>query len=54
MAVTNSTFAATSSDGVTWTTIAIPHANWRALAYGNGLYIAIGTSPSISTIINPA
>lgn len=38
----STTGAATSPDGITWTTRVLPSAqNWASVAYGNGVYIAI-------------
>lgn len=41
----NSTIAATSSDGITWTTVAMPAAaNWYAVTFGDGRFVAIARS----------
>lgn len=37
-----STVAASSTDGLTWTSRTIGSGDWRAVTYGNGVFIAIG------------
>ncbi len=46
---TNSTIAATSPDGITWTQRTLPtNVSWISVTYGNGLFVAIATSSTIA------
>jgi hypothetical protein len=39
----------TSSDGIIWTSYNLPSAiNWKASAYGNGAYVAVGTASDMA------
>lgn len=38
----NTTTAASSVDGVTWTSRTVPSLSYRSVAYGNGLFVAVG------------
>lgn len=39
----------TSSDGITWTTRSSPFTSLRSIAYGNGMFIAVGYGGSVMT-----
>lgn len=44
VAVSTGTVAATSTDGVTWTSRTLPSSNtWTGVAYGNGIFVAVAT-----------
>lgn len=44
--------AASSPDGVTWTKRVIPgNIDWKAMAFGNGVFVAVGSSGSSPTTI---
>lgn len=43
VATSNSTAAASSTDGITWTARTLPASiTWLSIAYGNGLFVAVG------------
>lgn len=42
-------FAATSTDGITWTARTMPAGGWRSVAYGNGVYVAVGSGSNTAT-----
>jgi hypothetical protein len=43
------TAAASSTDGITWTTRTMPSAAWTASTYGNGLFVAVSTTSSAAS-----
>jgi hypothetical protein len=48
----NGTVAATSLDGVNWTARTLPtSAEWAAVTYGNGVFVAVTHSSAAATLI---
>lgn len=45
------TYVVTSPDGITWTQRTTPSGNWRAIAYGNGMFVANGAVSSAQRIM---
>ena len=50
VAANNNFPAATSPDGITWTTRTMPRvANWQSVAFGNGVFVAMATGNIAAT-----
>ena len=50
VAITSSTMAASSTDGITWTERTLPSSvvSWWSVTYGGGLFVAVGLSSTIA------
>jgi hypothetical protein len=50
----NSTIAATSPDGITWTQQVLPVlSTWQAVTYGNGVFVTVAQSSTIAATFTP-
>ena len=48
----NSTIAAYSADGITWTKTTLPNKlSWQSVCYGNGKFVAMANSSNIAACL---